>query len=316
MSFEKETAVALRAVARACAVCAAAQKAGFEKNKKSDGTPVTTADYAAQFVLIEEIAKHFPADEIVAEESPPGTCAKNISALADSGTDGLLEDILKLIPGTGAGEFMETVGRGNADAKSERFWALDPIDGTAGFINLGQFAVAAALVENGRPVLGMLGCPGLGFIMFSAPDGVRKARIDGSRTEPVSAPERSAGKIVFCETARGTPEAYALTEKIMSGTGARTQSVKMDAQCKYALVAGGEADAYLRVPNPDGRRENIWDHAAGAAIVECAGGRVCDFDGRKFCFSQGRTFERNRGVVAATDGVYGKVMEAIQKAVA
>ncbi len=307
MSFEKETAVAIRAVAQACAVCEAARKTGFDKNKKSDGTPVTTADYAAQFVLIKEIAKHFPADEIVAEETPP-------HSLAGSGADGLLEEILKLIPETGAGEFMETVGRGNADAKSERFWTLDPIDGTAGFINSAQFAVAAALVENGRPALGVLGCPGLGFIMFSAPGGVRKARIDGSGEQPVRAPERNAEKIVFCETARGTPEAYALTEKIMSGTNARTQSVKMDAQCKYALVAGGDADAYLRVPNSDGRLESVWDHAAGAAIVECAGGRVCDFDGREFCFSQGRTFERNRGVAAATKEVYDKVMEAIQKA--
>lgn len=306
MSFEKETAVALGAVARACAVCAAAQKAGFDKNKKSDGTPVTAADYAAQFVLIKEIAAHFPADEIVAEENP--------RFFGGAKSDGLLADTLNLIPGTEAGEFMETIGRGNADAKSARFWALDPIDGTAGFINSAQFAVAAALVENGAPVLGALGCPGLGFIMFSAQGGVRKARIDGSGAKYANPPKRSAGKITFCETARGTPEAYALTEKIMSNADARTQSVRMDAQCKYALVAGGEADAYLRVPNPDGRRESVWDHAAGAAIVKSAGGQVSDFDGRGFCFSRGRTFERNRGVAAAADGVYEKVMNAIQKA--
>jgi 3'(2'), 5'-bisphosphate nucleotidase len=56
---------------------------------------------------------------------------------------------------------------------------------------------------------------------------------------------------------------------------------------KYCLVAQGRADAYVRAPLPGGQSERIWDHAA-ALVVERAGGRVTDFEGKRIDFSKGR----------------------------
>ncbi len=302
MNFEKETDMALKAVVQACAVCVAARKTDFSPAQKPDGSPVTAADYAAQFVLTKSIKEGFPGDCIVAEEKP--------EFLGGERGEDILAGILKLTPSVDTSVF-EAV---TTEAEADRFWAVDPIDGTAGFVSGGQFAVAVALIEEGAPVLGLLGCPGLGFIMLGCRgQGVYKTRIDGSEKKRIRAPEKSGGKITLCETARGTCEAYTASAKVMCGLGGQTETVRMDSQCKYVLVAGGKADVFIRVPNSDGRKENVWDHAAGAAIVCEGGGEVSDFDGCPLDFSTGRTLERNRGVVAAGRGVYKKVMEVIKK---
>ena len=71
----------------------------------------------------------------------------------------------------------------------------------------------------------------------------------------------------------------------------------MDSQAKYAVVARGEADIYLRLPTRADYREKIWDHAAGALIVAEAGGVVTDITGRPLEFNHGRELAANRGVI-------------------
>lgn len=308
MSFEKEINAVLPAVARACGLCVEARKSALcGKYEKPDGTPVTAPDYAVQFAITKAIRKRFPKDEIVAEESP--------GFVKDSGREGILAEILKLLPGTGESELLETLGHGCGDAKAERFWTVDPVDGTAGFISGNQFAVAVALIEDKLPSLGFLGCPGLGFILFASPrNGVRRTRIDGSDERDAGALRPRRKKAVFCETARGSREAYLVSGRIRDGLGVETETVRMDSQCKYALVACGEADVFLRVPNAGGRRENVWDHSAGEAIVRSGGGTVSDFDANPLDFSAGAKLGRNRGIVASGPEIYGDVMDAIKKA--
>jgi 3'(2'), 5'-bisphosphate nucleotidase len=87
----------------------------------------------------------------------------------------------------------------------------------------------------------------------------------------------------------------------------------MDSQVKYGIVASGLADIYLRIPNPatPDYREKIWDHAAGSLIVEEAGGRVSDIEGKKLDFSAGKTLDRNRGILATNGAVHSQVLEII-----
>ncbi len=306
MGFEKEIRAVLPAVAEACGMCLAARETALEdREEKGDGTQVTTADYAAQFVLTKAIKKQFPKDEIVAEETP---------GFFSGGREDMPAKILKLLPGTGKSEFLETLARTDGNPNAGRFWAVDPIDGTAGFIEGAQFAVAVALLEDGIPALGFLGCPGLGFIMFAGgAGGLRRARVDGSGARRVGA-RKPRKKTVFCETARGSREVYAASDKIKAAFGADVETIRMDSQCKYALVAGGEADVFLRVPNAGGRKENIWDHAAGAAVARGGGAKVSDFDGGAPDFAGGKTLGNNRGIVAARRDIYDRVVDAIRKA--
>ncbi|HON00440.1 MAG TPA: inositol monophosphatase family protein, partial [Acidobacteriota bacterium] len=85
-------------------------------------------------------------------------------------------------------------------------------------------------------------------------------------------------------------------------------------QAKYGLVATGKADFLVRLPSADrpDYREKIWDHAAGALVVEEAGGRVTDLAGRSLDFSTGRRLEHNRGLVASNGRLHQAILESLQ----
>ena len=86
----------------------------------------------------------------------------------------------------------------------------------------------------------------------------------------------------------------------------------MDSQAKYAAVATGMADAYLRLPTRKDYQEKIWDHAAGAFVLEQAGGKISDVFGKELDFSQGRTLKNNRGVIATAAGVHAQIIEKVK----
>ena len=90
--------------------------------------------------------------------------------------------------------------------------------------------------------------------------------------------------------------------------------VQLDSQAKYAIVATGNAEIYLRIPNPrtPDYKEKIWDHAAGSLVVEQAGGFVSDIDGKKLDFSVGRTLDNNRGVFASVPSVHNRILDIIR----
>jgi 3'(2'), 5'-bisphosphate nucleotidase len=97
--------------------------------------------------------------------------------------------------------------------------------------------------------------------------------------------------------------------------GGKADPVRMDSQVKYALLAAGRGEIYLRLLSP-GRmdyREKIWDQAAGSVIVEEAGGRVTDLDGNPLDFSQGRTLEKNRGICATNGILHEAALTALRK---
>jgi 3'(2'), 5'-bisphosphate nucleotidase len=93
--------------------------------------------------------------------------------------------------------------------------------------------------------------------------------------------------------------------------GITRPSVRMDSQCKYASIARGDSDIYLRLPTRAGYEEKIWDHAAGCLIVEEAGGTVTDITGRPLDFGAGRTLKHNRGVIATNGPWHTQVVEAV-----
>ena len=87
----------------------------------------------------------------------------------------------------------------------------------------------------------------------------------------------------------------------------------MDSQAKYGVVARGEAEIYLRMPTRADYREKIWDHAAGALIVEEAGGTVTDVAGRPLEFHHGRELAANRGVIVTNGRLHARVLEALDQ---
>jgi 3'(2'), 5'-bisphosphate nucleotidase len=89
--------------------------------------------------------------------------------------------------------------------------------------------------------------------------------------------------------------------------------VRLDSQAKYGVVARGDAAIYLRLPSPKqpDYREKIWDHAAGALIVQEAGGRVTDALGSDLDFSYGHKLEKNRGIIVSNGQLHPAILGAI-----
>ena len=113
------------------------------------------------------------------------------------------------------------------------------------------------------------------------------------------------------ESAHGDP---AVLQAVIDRAGLGGGWVRLDSQVKYGAVASGMAEVYLRPRSRPDYRDCIWDHAAGAAVVEAAGGRVTDLDGRTLDFSLGARLEANRGVLVSNGRVHDLVLEALAAA--
>lgn len=346
MAYEKELKVAQLAVARASILTKAvfAEKAKGTISKE-DKSPVTIGDYGAQALIISAIKHNFPDDEVVGEEDADSLRAqKELSAkiwalvketkLDDSASDATLGG-----PIQSEDAMLKAIDQGNSQGGDKgRIWALDPIDGTKGFLRGGQYAVCLALMVDGDVKVGVLGCPNLpvndsealtenigvaassteGYgVLFSAVQG------EGARSQPLTRGVPTEGhpisvskisdvsQAVMCESVEPGHSSKGDNAVISEKLGIKGRPVQMDSQAKYGSVARGAGDIYLRLPVRKDYVEKIWDHAAGDLIVREAGGQVTDIHGKRLNFSLGQTLKENKGVVAAPANIHDEVLKAV-----
>ncbi|KAJ2775466.1 3'(2'),5'-bisphosphate nucleotidase [Coemansia nantahalensis] len=327
----KERAVAIEAVERASRVCTAVfQRLVTEETlTKKDKSPVTVADFGAQAVVNAILERHFPDDPIVGEEDSKDLRGEDGRALRDKVVDLVNAAVDQTMS---ADEVLGAIDRGQyAGGATGRHWTLDPIDGTKGFLRGEQFAVCLALIVDGKVRLGVVGCPNLP-VDASQPlgdRGVLAVAVEGEgafqrrlhapsdletpmRVSAVADPRDAS----FCESVESGHSSHGDSAKIAGLLGIHRESVRMDSQCKYVAVARGDADIYLRLPVDGSYEEKIWDHAAGNIIVHEAGGRVSDVSGAALDFSAGRTLKHNKGVVAASGGVFDAAIAAVKQTLA
>jgi len=323
--YEQELRVATRAVERASRLCqeVRARLVSSETIAKKDRSPVTVADFGAQAAIILELARHFPGDAIVAEEQADELREGSGRTICEK----VVEHVRSLEPGCSISEVLEAIDRGNAPGGARgRFWTLDPIDGTKGFLRGDQYAIALALVEDGKVRAGILGCPNLparvepiaeprGWLFAAAAGQGAFARpIEGGDPHRLAvAADRNLARSRFCESVESGHTSHDQAARIAELLGVTAPPVRIDSQCKYAVVARGEAAIYLRLPTRADYEEKIWDHAAGWIVVTQAGGQVTDTLGQPLDFSQGRTLKENRGVVATTGGIHERVIAAVHE---
>jgi 3'(2'), 5'-bisphosphate nucleotidase len=322
MAFETELAIGLKAVMQASAVCRRVQKdiAGTAVQKE-DKSPVTIADFASQAVVCRILKEQFPADPIIGEETA--------SDLESEERRPFLEMVVQLLRESHSDASADSVRRWIDSGRGEsgsRFWTLDPIDGTKGFLRGEQYAVSLALIVDGLIRVSILGCPNLPAAdpwdrqtgcLFSAVrgEGARVRLMDGTgevRPVRVSSTARSSAAR-FCESVESGHSAHGRSSQIAELLGMSASPVRLDSQAKYGVVARGEADAYLRLPTKAGYREKIWDHAGGVLVVEEAGGRVTDVDGKPLEFTHGRELSANRGVIVTNGLLHDAILEAVAK---
>lgn len=218
----------------------------FAVRDKPDASPVTVADEAAERIILEDLAHIAPGVPVVAEEA---------------------------------------VAAGKVPVIAERFFLVDPLDGTREFVSRrDEFTVNVALIEAGEPVLGVVFAParhelywgdvraGQAGHIDADPDGTMPSMGNAIRARVAPA----QGLIAVASRSHRTPE----TDAFLSNHPV-TEFRSIGSSLKFCIVAAGEADLYPRLgPTME------WDTAAGHAVLVAAGGSVTDLDGAPFRYGK------------------------------
>lgn len=322
-SYEKEKAFALETVRQAAKLVRKIREEmigpAFTKDDKS---PVTVADFTVQALIGKRLKEFFPQDLLVGEEDSAELCTMSGKPV--------LEKICTYLKTAGISANAETVCGWIDHGKSttgKRFWTLDPIDGTKGFIRGDHYAVALALIENGEIKLGVLGCPNLkeAGLTDNLGAGTLAFAVRGQGAWWTSLEEDSGAKPLKVSEHKQPFETIMLrsfeTQHVDSPRmselkrilGIKNAPILMDSLTKYVVLAAGHADLMLRFPVEDHPYECIWDQAPGVIIIEEAGGKVTDLDGKPLDYTKGRQLLSNRGVLLSNGHLHQAVKEAIQQ---
>lgn len=354
--YGKELDLAVRIVHMACSLCQKVQQslvsaASGHVLAKDDDSPVTIADWSVQATvswLLSEFLEGWSVS-IVAEEdvqtlSKP-EAASLLSAVVNTVNECLAEapkyglQCPKKVLGTS--QILEAISRCNSTGgPTGRHWVLDPVDGTLGFVRGDQYAVALGLIEDGKLVLGVLGCPNYpmrkellnynhqcnqikptsppssdiwqkGCVMYARRGtgqawmqplihGDTKFEWPNSATLLQASPVDDPSLATFCEPVEKANSNHLFTEGLANSIGLKNRPMRVHSMVKYAAIARGDAEVYIKFAR-SGYKEKIWDHAAGVVIVEEAGGVVTDAGGRPLDFSRGLYLEGlDRGIVACS----------------
>jgi 3'(2'), 5'-bisphosphate nucleotidase len=291
---------------------------------KEDRSPVTIADFASQALVAAMLEQSFPNDPLVAEEDS--------STLRQPSSEQMLSTICSFLhpalPQTTPDRLCAWIDRGQ-DSADHRFWTLDPIDGTKGFLRGDQYAVALALLVDGKVQVGVLGCPRLDPSAQASDngDGSLVIAVQGEGTWATSLRQpgnftrlraSSQSDIRQARLLRSFESGHTNVSQIdtfVETLHIQAPPVRMDSQAKYALLAAGKGDILLRLltPSKPDYREKIWDQAAGSLVIEEAGGRITDLRGHPLNFQTGRSLLDNRGILASNGVLHPLALQALKE---
>lgn len=313
-AFGRELDVLLPLMRTAALATEQIRNRGIEWMEKEDGTPLTHADIVSQAILLSGMWEHFGEDRIAAEEEshplPEALRGAACQSLKEVGLKNC-EDLLEAWIGF----------RGNPAGR--RTWMIDPIDGTKGFRKGLCYAIAVGLWIEGRPQFGIIAAPA--FPLPGRPDPVSLIAFGGVGLGSYSvnaADEGSGPERLFVSRRRRHEELRAvasrehgdqqLISRFVEKAGIR-ESVRLDSQAKYLLLATDQADVYVRTTSAGYGLGYVWDHCAGQVILEQAGGRVTDFQGSDLdYFGPGYPLlDGVPGLLASNGRCHGELLEII-----
>lgn len=258
------TGETLAAIAlEAGATIMAVYETDFDVDEKNDKSLVTAADDKAEAIILAALSDADPELPVIAEEA---------------------------------------VSAGHLPEHGSRFALVDPLDGTREFVNKrGEFTVNIAIIEHGRPVMGVVYAPALARLFVAeGPDTAWQAQAAPGSEVPAPAQRTplairscpAAGVTAIASKSHRSPETDAFLKKFETA-----DIVSAGSSLKFCLVAAGEADLYPRLG-----RTMEWDTAAGQAVAEAAGARVLTEDGAPLTYGK-----RERGYDNPHFIVYGDV---------
>ncbi|MDH3350040.1 MAG: 3'(2'),5'-bisphosphate nucleotidase CysQ [Gammaproteobacteria bacterium] len=210
----------------------------FDVQSKADDSPLTQADLAAHRCIVAGLGELTPDIPIISEE--------------------------------------EGLPRFEDRSQWQRYWLIDPLDGTREFVNRnGEFTVNIALIDVHRPVFGVVHVPVQDKTYIGCEGHGAELRDGGSSTAiRVAAASGRPVRVVGSRSHRGSS-----LDAFLKRVG-ESDMVPMGSSLKFCVVAEGRADIYPRLgPTSE------WDTAAAQAVVEQAGGKVLELDGKPLSYN-------------------------------
>jgi 3'(2'), 5'-bisphosphate nucleotidase len=324
-TFDRDVHRAVRMVRDAMRV-ARSLECRTSVSTKPDTSPVTVADFAIQAVVAEQLREAYPGEPLIGEEdaaslrASPHLSRRVVEVVRQIVPDATIEQVLAWIGDPGPGH-------------SSRFWILDPIDGTKGFIHGRQYVIALALVVDGRVEMSAIGCPRLSLVFREEHPNVAGPSEHGGiaiavrghgawwsaggedtfqRLAVSTCRDVSNARVVQSFEARhGDPERFV---HALHALETIAPPLLMDSQAKHVTVAAGASDLLIRFPPHAEFHDAVWDQAAGTLLIEEAGGRVTDLAGQPLDFTSGRHLLRNTGMLASNGFLHAATLEAIGRA--
>ena len=319
--------VAARDATRLCQLVQDRYLSASTKTVGDHAEPVTIADYGSQAIICRALQQRYPDDAVIAEESG-GQFSQLVSGEKRAQVLQLLADVLG--EAVSEAQLLAWLDFG-AGKRARRTWVIDPIDGTKGFLARRHYAIACGLLIDGRVAEGIVAAPGYnagppsvppasrgkddsaGALFYTEGGRAYLAPLTGGagRRVKVSA-RRDVAEFVAvqsCERAHASKSRMGRARELAGLGSARI--IELDSMEKYALVACGAADLYMRLPRPGSDyAHKIWDHAAGVALVQAAGGLATGLDGEELDFSRGETLP-NAGMIISNGPHHGRVVAAV-----
>ncbi|WP_130832038.1 3'(2'),5'-bisphosphate nucleotidase CysQ [[Erwinia] mediterraneensis] len=213
----------------------------LDVSHKTDDSPVTAADLAAHQIILQGLKQLTPDVPLLSEEDPPAWEVRQ---------------------------------------HWQRYWLVDPLDGTKEFLKRnGEFTVNIALIEHGKPVLGVVYAPALD-VMYSAAEG-KAWKEEGGQKARIHAADARPLLVVISRSHAASDEEL---KEYLNQLGEH-QTTAIGSSLKFCLVAEGKAQLYPRF-GPT----NIWDTGAGHAVALAAGAHVTDWKGKTLDYAPRESF--------------------------
>lgn len=348
-----DLSVARRAVHRASIVTKQVLRSlnnRISAETKADASPVTIADFAAQALIISAMHAVYPDDKFVGEEDArklrddPDLAKRVWEIVKGAASLGVEHHNDQLATPETLEAMLDIIDLGMGESTRQgRVWVLDPVDGTATFMNGQQYAVCLCLLVDGMQHIGVIGCPNLSFetignkiheddvdvegygVVVSAVKGqgtyVQKmdASSLGEPRQVTQGKKKDLAALDFVEATIGkTSLSQSEHKAVAESLGATWPStVLWSQQMKYVSLALGATDALVRIPKTLERLTHIWDHAGGHLLFEETGGIIRDINGKTIDFGLGRKLlgKDHFGMVAARPYCFDDVAKAVNEVI-
>jgi 3'(2'), 5'-bisphosphate nucleotidase len=244
---------------------------GFETEVKigqdSFSEPVTIADREASRIIVEGLAAAFPDDGILSEEE--------------------VDDV-------------------NHRMSKRRSWIIDPIDGTAGFVNHdGDFAVQIGLAEEGKAILGVVLLPFHGVLNYACVGKGAFSQTGTDKPRKLSVSNSTQLASLGLAVSRNHPSSR--MQQIIRHFGFRNSVRRGSVGLKVSLIASRSADVYIH-PSP---RTKLWDTCAPQIILEEAGGLMTDLFGLPLVYDR-RDVNNHNGIVASNGAAHRAIIDHLK----